>query len=300
MERPVAFKTQEIYSKVVDANMKQIAIYGKGGIGKSTIASNVSAALNETGLNVMQVGCDPKRDSTRILAGGRLIPAVLEIYRDQLRQGKDSSAMSLDDIVYKTPSGIYCVEAGGPEPGIGCAGRGVLTALQILKDLKAFETYEIDVALYDVLGDVVCGGFAMPIREGFASDIYLVCSGGFMSIYAANNIARAVQRLGRRGDVGLAGIICNSNGDEQFERALFPEFAQRLGGTFIQFVPRSPVIQACELEGKAVVEYSPDSEEAAIFRELARKIMANDMKVIPTPVDELPELEAMYRRHLKK
>ncbi|MGZ4882656.1 MAG: AAA family ATPase, partial [Halobacteriota archaeon] len=172
--------------------MKQIAIYGKGGIGKSTIASNISAALNERGVNVMQVGCDPKRDSTRILAGGHLIPAVLEIYRDKLRHGQDAHAISLDDIVFKTPSGIYCVEAGGPEPGIGCAGRGVLTALQILKDLKAFETFAIDVAIYDVLGDVVCGGFAMPIREGCASEIYLVCSGGFMSIYAANNIARAV------------------------------------------------------------------------------------------------------------
>jgi nitrogenase iron protein NifH len=278
--------------------MKQIAIYGKGGIGKSTIASNISAALNEIGVNVMQVGCDPKRDSTRILAGGHLIPAVLEIYRDKLRHGQDAHAMSLDDIVFKTPSGIYCVEAGGPEPGIGCAGRGVLTALQILKDLKAFETYSIDVAIYDVLGDVVCGGFAMPIREGFASEIYLICSGGFMSIYAANNIARAVERLARRGDTGLSGIICNSNGDEPLERGVVPAFAQRLGTAFVEFVPRSPVIQACELEGRAVVEHAPQSEEAAIFRELARKVMENDVKVIPTPVEELPELEDLYRKQL--
>jgi nitrogenase iron protein NifH len=245
----------------------------------------------------MQVGCDPKRDSTRILAGGHLIPAVLEIYRDKLRHGQDAHAISLDDIVFKTPSGIYCVEAGGPEPGIGCAGRGVLTALQILKDLKAFETYAIDVAIYDVLGDVVCGGFAMPIREGFASEIYLVCSGGFMSIYAANNIARAVQRLARRGDAGLSGIICNSNGDEALERAVVPAFAQRLGSAFVEFVPRSPVIQACELEGRAVVEHAPQSEEAVIFRDLARKVMENDVKVIPTPVEGLPELEELYRQH---
>ena len=278
--------------------MKQIAIYGKGGIGKSTIASNISAALNEQGVNVMQVGCDPKRDSTRILAGGHLIPAVLEIYRDKLRHGQDAHAISLDDIVFKTPNGIYCVEAGGPEPGIGCAGRGVLTALQILKDLNAFETFAIDVAIYDVLGDVVCGGFAMPIREGFASEIYLVCSGGFMSIYAANNIARAVQRLARRGDTGLSGIICNSNGDDALERAVVPAFAQRLGSAFVEFVPRSSVIQVCELEGRAVVEHAPLSEEAAIFRELARKVMENDVKVIPTPVEELPELEELYRNHL--
>ncbi len=278
--------------------MKQIAIYGKGGIGKSTLASNISAALNEKGFNVMQVGCDPKRDSTRILAGGRLIPAVLEIYRQQLRTGRDEHAISLEDIVFKTSSGIYCVEAGGPEPGIGCAGRGVLTALQILRDLKSFDTYKIHVAIYDVLGDVVCGGFAMPIREGFASEIYLICSGGFMSIYAANNIARAVQRLSRRGDTGLSGIICNSNGDERFERDFFPEFAQRLGSNFIQFVPRSPVIQACELEGRAVVEHSPESQEAQIFRELASRVMENASKVVPTPINELPELENMYRRYL--
>jgi nitrogenase iron protein NifH len=293
----VAFEGKKVRSKVVMTRMRQIAIYGKGGIGKSTIASNISAALNEMGLHVMQVGCDPKRDSTRILAGGRLIPAVLETYREQLRVGKDEYAMKLDTVVQKTPGGIYCVEAGGPEPGVGCAGRGVLTALQILKDLRAFETYRIDVAIYDVLGDVVCGGFAMPIREGFAREIYLICSGGFMSIYAANNIARAVQRLARRGDTGLAGIICNSNGDEAFEHAFIPEFARRLGTSFVRFVPRSPVIQACELEGRAVVEHSPDSREAGIFRDLAKDIMENDSRVIPMPITDLAELEQLYRKY---
>ncbi|MGZ4922336.1 MAG: nucleotide-binding protein, partial [Halobacteriota archaeon] len=278
----MAFKAAALRSTLVEEiTMKQIAIYGKGGIGKSTVASNIAAALNERGVKVMQVGCDPKRDSTRILAGGHLIPAVLEIHRDKLRRGQNAHDISLDDIVYQTPSGIYCVEAGGPEPGIGCAGRGVLTALEILKDLKAFETYAIDVAIYDVLGDVVCGGFAMPIREGFASEIYLVCSGGFMSIYAANNIARAVQRLARRGDTGLAGIICNSNGDDALERVVVPAFAERLGSAFVEFVPRTSVIQACELEGRAVVEHAPGSVEATIFRELARKVLENDVKVIP-------------------
>lgn len=142
--------------------MRQIAIYGKGGIGKSTIASNLSMALNEMGLKVMQVGCDPKRDSTRSLTGGRLIPTVLEIYRERLRKGQDEYAISLEDIVFKGSEGVYCVEAGGPEPGVGCAGRGVLTAIQILKDLKAYETYSLDIVVYDVLGDVVCGGFASP------------------------------------------------------------------------------------------------------------------------------------------
>ena len=280
--------------------MRQIAIYGKGGIGKSTIASNLSAALHERGLSVMQVGCDPKRDSTRILAGGRFIPAVLEEHREQLRVGKDEYAMKLDNIVFRSPGGISLVEAGGPEPGVGCAGRGVLTALQILKDLHAFETYGIDVAIYDVLGDVVCGGFSMPIREGFAKEIYLICSGGFMSLYAANNIARAVQRLARRGDTGLAGVICNSNGDGAFEHAVIPGFAKRLGTTFVQFIPRSPVIQACELEGRPVVEHAPNSREAEIFRELAKEVMENTSRVIPTPITDLAELEQLYRQYLKK
>jgi nitrogenase iron protein NifH len=280
--------------------MRQIAIYGKGGIGKSTIAANLSMALKQIGLRVMQVGCDPKRDSTRILAGGRLIPTVLEKFREELRIGKDQYAISLNDIVFEAPSGVCCVESGGPEPGIGCAGRGVLTALQILTDLKAFETYGIDVAIYDVLGDVVCGGFAMPIRHGYAREIYLICSGGFMSIYAANNIAKAIQRLASRGDTGLSGIICNSNGDERLEREVLPTFAQKLGTKFIQLVPRSPIIQACEMAGKAVVEHSPNSEEAEVFRELAQKVMKNDSRVIPTPVEELSDLEAMYREHLPK
>jgi nitrogenase iron protein NifH len=252
------------------------------------------------GHTVMQVGCDPKRDSTRILAKGKFIPAVLEEHRKQLRLGKDEYTINLDKVVFRSPSGIYLVEAGGPEPGIGCAGRGVLTALQILKDLKAFSTYNIDVAIYDVLGDVVCGGFSMPIREGFAEEIYLICSGGFMSIYAANNIARAVQRLAKRGDTGLAGIICNSNGNETFEHAVIPDFAKKLGTPFVQFVPHSPVIQACELEGRPVVEYAPNSLEAEIFRNLAKAIIENDSRVIPTPVGDLVELEMMYRQHLVK
>jgi len=142
------------------------------------------------------------------------------------------------------------------------------------------------------------GGFAMPIRHGYAQEIYLICSGGFMSIYAANNIAKAIQRIAMRGDTGLSGIICNSNGDEGLERKVLPIFAQSLGTKFIELIPRSPVIQACEVEGKAAVEHSPNAEEAKIFRELAQKIMENNSRVIPTPIEELSGLEAMYREHL--
>jgi nitrogenase iron protein NifH len=278
--------------------MRQIAIYGKGGIGKSTLSSNLSMTLRERGLEVMQVGCDPKRDSTRSLTGGKMIPTVLETLRDLVRIGRDQSAITLQDIVFTGHGGVHCVESGGPEPGVGCAGRGVLTALQILKDLKAFETYHIDVVIYDILGDVVCGGFAQPIRAGFAQEIYLLCSGSFMSIYAANNIAKGINRLAQRSQVGLAGVICNSSGDEAFERGALSEFAEKLGTHLIEFIPRSPVIQACEVEGKTVLEHSPHSPEAEVFRELARRILDNDSKVIPRPIEEVEELELLYRQHI--
>jgi len=278
--------------------MRQIAIYGKGGIGKSTIASNLCLALREKGLKVMQVGCDPKRDSTRCLTGGRLIPTVLEIYRQHLRKGRDEYAISLEDIVFQGPGGVYCVESGGPEPGVGCAGRGVLTAIQILRDLRAYETYDLDVVVYDVLGDVVCGGFAQPIRQGYAREIYLICSGAFMSLYAANNIAKGVRRLARRGQTGLVGMICNSNGQEHFEKEVLSDFAGRVGTKLIHFIPHSPIIQACEVESRTVLEHSPGSEEAEGFRELAEKVVNSDPPVIPTPLEELSELEALYRSHL--
>jgi len=278
--------------------MRQIAIYGKGGIGKSTVSSNLSMALRERGLEVMQVGCDPKRDSTRSLTGGRMIPTVLETLRDLLRVGRDQNAIMLQDIVFLGDRGVRCVESGGPEPGVGCAGRGVLTALQILKDLKAFDTYKVDVVLYDILGDVVCGGFAQPIREGFAQEIYLLCSGSFMSLYAANNIAKGIRRLARRGDTGLAGVICNSSGEEAFEKSMLSEFAQMLGSRLIAAIPRSSVIQSCEVEGQTVLQHSPQSVEADVFRGLAQRVLENDSRVIPTPIEEVAELEALYRRHM--
>jgi len=278
--------------------LRQIAIYGKGGIGKSTVSSNLSMAFREMGLAVMQVGCDPKRDSTRSLTGGRMIPTVLETLRDHLRAGRDQSAITLPDIVFPGEGGVYCVESGGPEPGVGCAGRGVLTALQILKDLKAFQTYGVDVVLYDILGDVVCGGFAQPIREGYAQEIYLLCSGSFMSLYAANNIAKGVRRLARRGETGLAGVICNSSGSEEFERIMLADFAARLGTQLIDLVPRSNVIQACEVEGRTVLQHSPRSAEADVFRRLAKRMLDNEVRITPSPIEEISELEALYRKHL--
>lgn len=279
--------------------MRQIAIYGKGGIGKSTVASNLSVALAARGLKVMQVGCDPKRDSTRNLTGGRLIPTVLETFRERLRLGQDEYSITLDEIVFPGvggAAGVKCVEAGGPEPGIGCAGRGVLTAIQILSNLKAFDTYALDLVLYDVLGDVVCGGFAQPIRAGYARNIYLVCSGEFMSIYAANNIAKAIARLAQQGGSSLAGVICNSRGRPEFERAVIGEFAARLGSEVAGSIPRSEEILASEVEGRTVMEGAPQSAAAEAFDRLAEKVAGtpDGLGVVPFPL-ELEELEALYR-----
>lgn len=279
--------------------MRQIAIYGKGGIGKSTVASNVSAAFAEKGLTVMQIGCDPKRDSTRNLTGGKMIPTVLETYRELLRVGKDKNDLKLEDVVFEGSNKVLCVESGGPEPGIGCAGRGVLTAIEILKGLKAFERYSLDIVMYDVLGDVVCGGFAQPIRQGYAREIYLVCSGEFMSLYAANNISKGINRLAAQAPSRLAGIICNSRGNQQFEQDVLQAFAKRLGSHLLYVIPRTPEIADYEVEGKTIVEGAPHSQGATHFKVLAETILENTTTVIPTPLT-LEDMQQLYRTFLKK
>lgn len=274
--------------------MRQIAIYGKGGIGKSTITANLSVAFAERGQKVMQIGCDPKRDSTRNLTGGRMIPSVLDRIRECLMEGKDAESVQLEEVVFEGCHGVQCVESGGPEPGIGCAGRGVLTAITFLRDKGAFDHYRPDIVLYDVLGDVVCGGFAQPIREGYAREIYLICSGEFMTLYAANNIAKGIARLAQHSPSRLAGIICNHRGDESSEIRLLKDFASKLGCNLISSIPRSQNIQMSEVHGKTVMESLPDSPSAKTFRELADKILHNEVRVVPAPM-ELPDLEALYQ-----
>ena len=253
--------------------MKRIAIYGKGGIGKSTTSSNLSAALNAMGLCVMQIGCDPKADSTKNLMGGRQIPTVLDQILDK---GKD---LRLDDVVFPSKTGVLCVEAGGPAPGVGCAGRGIISAFEKLEELKAFEAYEPDIVIYDVLGDVVCGGFAMPIRGGYAREVYVVSSGEMMSLYAAHNIARAVNNFKKRGYARLKGLILNSKNIEnelELVQAALPE----IGTEITQVIPRSPEIQEAEAKGMTVFEaFAPgQSTMRKVYAELAEKIMRSEDK----------------------
>ena len=245
--------------------MNKIAIYGKGGIGKSTTVSNISAAMSSMGLKVLQIGCDPKADSTRNLTGGKNIPTVLDILREK-------GDIRLEDLVFKSSTGVLCVEAGGPVPGVGCAGRGIITAFEKLEELDAYEIYQPDVVLYDVLGDVVCGGFAMPIRGGYADEVCIVTSGEMMSLYAAANIAHAVKSFGKRGYASLRGLILNAKNIEG-ENELVDKAAAEIETDVLYRLPRHPLVQQAEAEGKTVVEAFPDSDMAKHYRTLAALLL---------------------------
>lgn len=264
--------------------MRKIAIYGKGGIGKSTTTQNTVAGLAEMGRKVMVVGCDPKADSTRLLLGGLAQKTVLDTLREE---GED---VELDDIIKGGFSRTRCVESGGPEPGVGCAGRGIITSINLLEQLGAYsEEWELDYAFYDVLGDVVCGGFAMPIREGKADEIYIVVSGEMMAMYACNNICKGIVKFADAGGVRLGGIICNSRKVDN-EREMIEQFAKKLGTQMIHFVPRDNMVQKAEINRKTVIEYDPAHSQADEYRALAKKIDQNEMKVIPK-VLKIEELE---------
>ncbi len=258
--------------------IRQVAIYGKGGIGKSTTTQNLTAGLTELGKKVMVVGCDPKADSTRLLLGGLAQKTVLDTLRDE------GEEVELDSILKNGYKGTKCVESGGPEPGVGCAGRGIITSIGLLERLGAY-TDDLDYVFYDVLGDVVCGGFAMPIREGKAKEIYIVASGEMMALYAANNIAKGIQKYARKGGVRLGGIICNSrNVDREID--LLRAFAKELGTQLIYFVPRDNIVQRAEIRKQTVIEHKPESAQAEEYRQLARAIDGNTNFVIPTPMSQ--------------
>jgi len=266
--------------------MRKIAIYGKGGIGKSTTTQNTVAGLAEMDRKVMVVGCDPKADSTRLLLGGKSQQSVLDTLREE------GEEVELEDIRLEGFGGSWCVESGGPEPGVGCAGRGIITSVNMLEQLGAYEENQgLDYTFYDVLGDVVCGGFAMPIRDGKAQEIYIVCSGEMMAMYAANNICRGIVKFAQSGGVRLGGLICNSRNVDN-EYGLIEELARRLGTQLIYFVPRDNDVQRAEINRQTVIQYKPDAPQADHYRSLAQAIDNNDHFVIPEPL-EIDELEQL-------
>jgi len=273
---------------MAEKRLRQIAIYGKGGIGKSTTTQNLTAGLAEFGKKVLVVGCDPKADSTRLLLGGLAQKTVLDTLREE---GED---IDLESIVKNGFGDTKCVESGGPEPGVGCAGRGIITAIGMLERLGAY-TEDLDYVFYDVLGDVVCGGFAMPIREGKAQEIYIVASGEMMALYAANNIAKGVEKFAKKGTVRLGGIICNSrNVDGELE--LVEAFAKELGTKLIHFIPRDNVVQRAEIRKKTVIEFEPNATQADEYRALAKKIEDNTLFVVPKPMSQ-ERLEEILSEH---
>jgi len=268
------------------AKLRQIAFYGKGGIGKSTTSQNTLAALVDLGQKILIVGCDPKADSTRLILNTKLQDTVLSL----AAEAGSVEDLELEDVLKVGYKDIKCVESGGPEPGVGCAGRGVITAINFLEENGAYD--DVDYVSYDVLGDVVCGGFAMPIRENKAQEIYIVMSGEMMALYAANNIAKGILKYAHSGGVRLGGLICNERQtDREFDLA--EALAKRLNTQLIHFVPRDNIVQHAELRKQTVIQYAPDSKQAGEYRTLAQKIHDNAGKgTIPTPIT-MEELEQM-------
>lgn len=258
---------------MIQKSMRKIAVYGKGGIGKSTTTSNLSAALAKKGYRIMQIGCDPKADSTKNLMKGQRIATVLEQIKEK------GSSLCLEDIVFEGYGGVLCVESGGPTPGVGCAGRGIISAFEKLEELDAFAVYKPDIVIYDVLGDVVCGGFAMPIRGGYAKEVYIVSSGEMMSLYAANNISAAIRNFGKRGYARLSGLILNAKNIPD-ERELVEKALPEIGTEVIQYVPRSAEIQEAENQGCTVFEALPNASMVGVYEELADKILAAQGQIL--------------------
>ncbi len=269
---------------------RKIAFYGKGGIGKSTTSQNTAAAMAYfLGKNVMIHGCDPKADATRMILGGKPQETVLDLVR---KLGEEE--LTLEQVVKIGFGNIRCVESGGPEPGVGCAGRGIITAINLMEEMGGYPE-DLDFLFYDVLGDVVCGGFAMPMREGKAQEIYIVTSGEMMAIYAANNICKGLAKYAMRTGVRLGGLICNSRKVDK-ELELMEEFCDKLGTKLVHFVPRDNIVQKAEFNKKTVIEFDPECNQAKEYKILAENIINNTDLVIPKPMemDELEELVVKY------
>ena len=274
-------------------SLRQCAIYGKGGIGKSTTTQNLVAGLAELGKKVMIVGCDPTAESTRLMLHAKAQHTIMEM----AAEAGTVEDLELEDVLKVGYGDVKCVESGGPEPGVGCAGRGVITAINFLEEEGAYDE-DLDFVFYDVLGDVVCGGFAMPIRENKAQEIYIVVSGEMMAMYAANNIAKGILKYSSSGNVRLAGLICNSRNTDR-EADLITALAERLGTQMIHFVPRENMVQRAEINRKTVIEFDAAHTQADEYRTLAKKIDANEMRVIPTPL-AIEELERRYDEYSER
>jgi nitrogenase iron protein NifH len=269
---------------------RKLAFYGKGGIGKSTTQQNTAAAMAHFyDQKIFIHGCDPKADSTRLILGGKPQETLMDVLREQ-----GAEKVTNDKVIKRGFKDIRCVESGGPEPGVGCAGRGVITAIDLMENNGAYSD-DLDFVFFDVLGDVVCGGFAMPIRDGKAQEVYIVASGEMMAVYAANNICKGLVKYANQSGVRLGGVICNSRKVDR-EKEFLDEFTSAIGTQLIHFVPRDNIVQKAEFNKKTVVQYDEKENQSTEYGELARKIIENRMFVIPTPLsmDELEQMVVKY------
>jgi nitrogenase iron protein NifH len=281
--------------------MRQLAVYGKGGIGKSMVSSHISFGLADRGLKVMHVGCDPKHDSTRLLLRGKMPKTVLDTLR---RKNFEVKSLNREEIVFDSPLNseckgkIYCAESGGPDPGLGCGGKGVIEAIEALQQLNVYKELALDVVLYDVLGDVVCGGFSMPIRQGYAEEIYIVSSGEIEVLFAASNICKAVSKFTGRSGARLGGIIGNLR-ELKNEEEILSKFAEMMGTQIVGFIPYSERIKECSGKGVTLYQLYPESKECDAFRTLTKNIWDNKSFSIPNSIN-FEDLYKWWRTIVKK
>lgn len=289
--------------------MRRLAFYGKGGIGKSTIVTNVAACMSEQGLKVMVVGCDPKTDCTRNLRGSKSIKPLLDMLRERwgmeldLTEVLTGKRITIDDLVAENVivrgyNDIICVEIGGPEPGIGCAGRGIILGVDVLRRLGVFNIYRPDIILFDVPGDIVCGGLALPLRRGLTDLVYVITSSEYLALHAANNLCKAIRRFASRGGSRLGGIIYNARGVVD-KPEVVEEFARRIGAQLVSKIPRSNLIPEAEAHGMTVIQYAPSSDIAHTFRNLAKTLLEIRDGVVPRPLTT-SELESLTYKLLSQ
>jgi nitrogenase iron protein NifH len=266
--------------------VRQIAVYGKGGIGKSTVASHLSYTMAERGMKVLQVGCSPKNDSTNQLLKN-FPPTILDVLR---MKDYEYDEVEMDDIITESPlkfegvGKIYCAESGGPEPGVGCGGKGVVEAIETITRLKVAEQLRIDLVLYDILGDVVCGGFSLPIRKGYAQETYVVTSGELEALYQVTNVSKAIRRFEKRSGSKLGGLIVNLRRMKN-ELELVNNFAELIGSKITGIIPYSQVVKECGGQGKTVFECAPEAEETTIYRKIGDRVLNNQDLVIPNEIN---------------
>ncbi len=278
--------------------MRQIAIYGKGGIGKSTVAAHLSYSLAKKGHKVLQMGCSPKNDSTRPLLQS-FCPTVIDVLG---KHEFEYDEIEPGEIIFKSPltfdhgGEIFCAESGGPEPGIGCGGKGVIEAIEALSRLEIVDEYNIDVIIYDILGDVVCGGFSLPIRKGYAEETYVVTSGELEALYQVTNVSKAIRRFKKRSGAKLGGIIVNLRRMKN-EEQMVKDFAETIGTQVVGITPYSQLVKELGGQGKTVFEGAPDSDEATIYKEMADRITENKNFVLPKAM-EFKELYEWWLQYI--